>query len=150
MINEIEEQGSDLEDILSLDSENGDVFPLEFTDQFRHEEGGGYFFGAEDEIPNLAMDVLEVGDNQLPDSERHKIEELYRKEMGKFPLLKITDIPADTKSLALIVDDPDAPGGTWDHLLLANIDVKSDTQTISETTFATAIFGKNSRGKLDR
>lgn len=69
---------------------------------------------------------------------------------GKFPVLKITDIPADTKSLALIVDDPDAPGGTWDHLLLANIDVKGDVQTISETTFATAVFGKNSRGKLDR
>ena len=34
------------------------------------------------------------------------------------------DIPEFTKTLALIVEDPDAPAGTWDHLLLANIPVE--------------------------
>lgn len=37
------------------------------------------------------------------------------------PPLAITGIPAGTKSLALIVDDPDAPGGNWDHWLVYNI-----------------------------
>ncbi len=37
------------------------------------------------------------------------------------PPLAITGIPAGTKSLALIMDDPDAPGGNWDHWLVYNI-----------------------------
>ena len=39
------------------------------------------------------------------------------------PTLAIEDIPAGTKSLALIVDDPDAPGGTWVHWVVYNIPV---------------------------
>lgn len=42
---------------------------------------------------------------------------------GEFPPLTVQNISADAKSLALIVDDPDAPGGTRDHYLLANIPV---------------------------
>lgn len=34
------------------------------------------------------------------------------------PPLKITDIPGEAVSLALICDDPDAPGGTFVHWLL--------------------------------
>lgn len=37
------------------------------------------------------------------------------------PALVIEGIPANTKSLALIMDDPDAPGGTWVHWVLYNI-----------------------------
>ena len=37
------------------------------------------------------------------------------------PPLSWQDIPADTKSLALICEDPDAPMGTWDHWILYNI-----------------------------
>ena len=36
------------------------------------------------------------------------------------PALSWTDIPEGTKSLALICDDPDAPGGTWVHWVLFN------------------------------
>jgi len=40
------------------------------------------------------------------------------------PTLVIEDIPAGTKSLALIVDDPDAPG-TWVHWVVYDIPVVS-------------------------
>jgi Raf kinase inhibitor-like YbhB/YbcL family protein len=37
------------------------------------------------------------------------------------PPLTIEGIPEGTKTLALIVDDPDAPMGTWDHWIVWNI-----------------------------
>jgi len=37
------------------------------------------------------------------------------------PPLKIEGIPRETKSLVLIVDDPDAPAGTFDHWIVWNI-----------------------------
>lgn len=37
------------------------------------------------------------------------------------PPLKFLDIPSGTKSLALIMDDPDAPNGTFDHWILWNL-----------------------------
>jgi len=70
---------------------------------------------------------------------------------GRFPTLKIEDIPINTKSLALVVEDPDAPTWVRDHILLANIPLTEDLYVIiSQDTFDIAIFGQNSRGELAR
>jgi Raf kinase inhibitor-like YbhB/YbcL family protein len=37
------------------------------------------------------------------------------------PAIEWIDAPEQAKSFALIVDDPDAPGGVWNHWLLYNI-----------------------------
>jgi hypothetical protein len=46
------------------------------------------------------------------------------------PQLSWTDSPARTKSFALIMDDPDAPLGTWVHWVL--FDLPADTKELSE------------------
>jgi Raf kinase inhibitor-like YbhB/YbcL family protein len=48
------------------------------------------------------------------------------------PPLRFENVPSETKSLALIVDDPDAPMGTWVHWVLWNVDPK--TGEIKENT----------------
>ena len=37
------------------------------------------------------------------------------------PPLSLSNVPAATKSLAIIMDDPDAPGGTFDHWIAWNV-----------------------------
>jgi len=63
------------------------------------------------------------------------------------PLIEILGVPKEAKSLALIMDDPDATGGvTWTHWLVWNIDPQ--TTYIEEDTLPPgAIEGKTSFGK---
>ena len=42
------------------------------------------------------------------------------------PPLKIEGLPKETKSLVLVVDDPDCPVGTWDHWVVWNIPTKEE------------------------
>ena len=57
------------------------------------------------------------------------------------PPLSIEAIPKGTKSLALILEDPDAPSGTFDHWVVWNISPSQNT--IAENT-APGIQGLNS------
>jgi Raf kinase inhibitor-like YbhB/YbcL family protein len=45
---------------------------------------------------------------------------------NQLPNIKFMNVPKTAKSLALIIDDPDAPHGTVDHLLAYNIPVETD------------------------
>jgi len=60
------------------------------------------------------------------------------------PPLALENIPQYTVSLVLIVDDPDAPSGTWDHWILFNI--PKDTTRIAEDIAQTGTHGKTSWG----
>ena len=48
------------------------------------------------------------------------------------PPLSIEGVPKEAKTLALIVDDPDAPKGTFDHWVVWN--VAASTSAIAENT----------------
>jgi Raf kinase inhibitor-like YbhB/YbcL family protein len=59
------------------------------------------------------------------------------------PEINIADIPQNTASLALIVDDPDAPNGTFDHWVMWNIPVVGKIERNSSP----GIQGKNGKGE---
>jgi len=68
------------------------------------------------------------------------------------PPLSWTNAPANTKSFVVIMDDPDAPGGTWDHWIIYNI--PAGTTSLAENAGASgsgglpsgAVHGTNSWG----
>jgi Raf kinase inhibitor-like YbhB/YbcL family protein len=59
------------------------------------------------------------------------------------PAIEIADIPEETKTLALIMEDPDAPSGVFTHWLVWNMPV---TNVISEKSNE-GISGINDFGK---
>ena len=62
---------------------------------------------------------------------------------GINPPIKIRSIPAEAKSLVLILEDPDAPGGTFDHWVIWDVDTKGDIASGS----LPGTSGLNSKGK---
>lgn len=64
------------------------------------------------------------------------------------PPLQISGVPEGAKSLVLIMDDPDAPVGVWDHWVVFNIP-PSVTEISENSTPAGAVVGKNSWGRTN-
>jgi len=61
------------------------------------------------------------------------------------PPLAFGAIPPGAKSLALVVDDPDAPRGTFDHWVVWNI--PPNTTTVGEGQSPQGVSGQNGYGK---
>jgi Raf kinase inhibitor-like YbhB/YbcL family protein len=62
------------------------------------------------------------------------------------PPLSVRDVPEKTATLALIVDDPDAPGKTWVHWVVWNIGAGT-AEIPSNAVPAGALQGRNDFGK---
>ena len=65
------------------------------------------------------------------------------------PALKISGIEEGAQSLVLIMDDPDAPVGIWDHWIKFNIPVSGSEFEIAENMEPQGISGKGSGGNLN-
>jgi len=64
------------------------------------------------------------------------------------PPLHFDEVPPKARSLALLVDDPDAPKGTFNHWLLFNVD--PNIREIKEGTVPVmATQGQNDFGEVD-
>jgi Raf kinase inhibitor-like YbhB/YbcL family protein len=59
------------------------------------------------------------------------------------PPLEVDNIPEGTKTLAIIVEDPDAPKGTFDHWIIWNI----PPERLIEENRIPGMSGKNGAGK---
>jgi Raf kinase inhibitor-like YbhB/YbcL family protein len=59
------------------------------------------------------------------------------------PELKLSGLPMGTKSIALIMDDPDAPAGTFNHWIVWDIPM---TEVINENS-SPGTTGNNGRGE---
>ena len=62
------------------------------------------------------------------------------------PELNIHDVPKNVKSLALIMDDPDAVVGTFVHWVVWNI--PAETKKIQKNSEPSGVNGKGGSGKL--
>lgn len=60
------------------------------------------------------------------------------------PFINYSHCPEETKTVALIMDDPDAPGGTFTHWIMWNID---PDQAIDENS-QPGVQGKNSKNEI--
>jgi len=65
---------------------------------------------------------------------------------GVNPPLEFKDIPPTAQTLALIVDDPDAPNGTWTHWTIWNI-ATSTTEIAENSAPQEAVQGQASSGQ---
>ena len=68
------------------------------------------------------------------------------------PMLRWSEPPSGTKSIALICDDPDAPRGTWVHWVLFNVPPQAreleEGVPTTETLPSGAKQGKNDFGNI--
>ena len=68
------------------------------------------------------------------------------------PPLEWSGLPKTAKTIAIVVNDPDAPGGSWIHWVLYNVPADNigfvENVPMSETLKAGGFQGKNDFGKI--
>jgi Raf kinase inhibitor-like YbhB/YbcL family protein len=68
------------------------------------------------------------------------------------PPLEWSGLPKTAKTIAIVVNDPDAPGGSWIHWVLYNVPADNigfvENVPVSETLKAGGFQGKNDFGKI--
>jgi Raf kinase inhibitor-like YbhB/YbcL family protein len=68
------------------------------------------------------------------------------------PPLEWSGVPKTAKTIAIVADDPDAPGGDWVHWVLYNVPAENigfvENVPVSETLKAGGFQGKNDFGKI--
>src|SRR5258706_2074202 len=68
------------------------------------------------------------------------------------PPLEWAGVPKTAKTIAIVADDPDAPGGTWTHWLLYNLPADNiglvENLTATEKVAAGGFQGTNDFGKI--
>ncbi len=68
----------------------------------------------------VAADTLTLQSSAFPD--QGNIPSRYSCEGGAFPPLEVSGVPKEAKSLAFVVEDPDAPGRVFVHWVVWNVD----------------------------
>ena len=92
------------------------------------------------------MDTLKLTSSAFGNN--GKIPERYTCDgEGVSPKLEIEGVDENAKSLVLIMDDPDAPSGTWDHWVKFNI--STSTKEIKEATEPEGVSGVGTSGNRD-
>lgn len=87
--------------------------------------------GQDNFIKNNGAEIMKLTSNAFKEGEA--IPEKYTCHGENInPYLKWSDVPKETKSFALIMDDPDAPIGLWAHWLVK--DIPADAREISENS----------------
>jgi Raf kinase inhibitor-like YbhB/YbcL family protein len=92
-------------------------------------------------MSGLTISAVKISSPVFKDGEKMPLRFSCEGENINPPLL-LKNIPSGAKSLALIMEDPDAPKGTFDHWVMWNI---KPVQIIEEDS-SPGIQGLNSRG----
>ena len=95
--------------------------------------------------PMAARTGMEISSAAFPDGGAIPVRHTCDAE-GLLPALHISGVPAEAKSLTLIVDDPDSPNGTWAHWLRFNVD--PSIKEIAEGGDVEGGMGKNTASSL--
>jgi len=66
---------------------------------------------------------------------------------GRMPSLEVTDIPESAKSMALVIEDPDAPSGTFTHFTAWNIPIGEEKGVCKIANVS--VKGRTSSGGID-
>ncbi|HJS95993.1 MAG TPA: YbhB/YbcL family Raf kinase inhibitor-like protein [Solirubrobacteraceae bacterium] len=65
------------------------------------------------------------------------------------PMLHVAGLPSATKEIVVVMRDPDAPGGTFIHWLIAGLEPAGGTLSLpAGSTPSGAVLGRNSFGSL--